>query len=335
MRVATSPTPLDAEQICQSVEAVLTAFLADKRTRPLLCVLGWYAGGGTVPARSAPVLRVAASLEMFHAFALIHDDLMDGSDRRRGRPTVHRALATLHRSRRGSAAEWLGISAAILVGDLALAWSDELPTSAALHRKQCATVLPIVHTMRTEIVYGQSLDMTTAGQPTECVAAASQIARYKTAKYTVERPLQVGAALAGGSERLLRNLSEFALPLGEAFQLRDDLLGAFGDPERTGKPVLDEVRQGKHTVLIACALQRAAPGQRRLLRELLGDPSLGDDQAARIRSVLEECGARQAVEAMIRDRHQQALDRLEQARLTPAVAVALEEVARAVQERSA
>ncbi|MEU4878551.1 polyprenyl synthetase family protein [Streptomyces sp. NPDC021608] len=351
---------LDLERIVRSVEEVLTVFVADKvsdsraeepglealldavgdfisapgkRIRPLMCVLGWYAAGGTSPVPPVSVLRVAACLEIFHAFALMHDDVMDGSDQRRGRPSLHRTLAAHHPGH--PRADRLGVNAAILAGDLVLVWSDELLTSTPMTPEQINAVLPVVYRMRREIVTGQYLDLVTTGRPTDSLSTALRIARYKTTQYTVEGPLHIGAALAGADQSLLHVLSTIASPLGEAFQLRDDLLGTFGDPHRTGKPTLDDLREGKHTALLACALRRADRAGQKLLLRTVGAADLDADTAARIQGLLEECGARQAVEDLIQERHHQALERLNHAHLPGTAAFALRDLIQAVHNRTA
>ncbi|MGW2369931.1 polyprenyl synthetase family protein [Streptomyces sp. NPDC001667] len=314
----------DAECLPAEVSRTLHDFLSagGKRIRPVLCVAGWHAGGGdqTPP----PVLQVAASLEMFHAFALIHDDVMDNSATRRGKPCVHRALTALHQAERGRVeADRLGASAAILIGDAALTWADELVHTAGLTPVQLAAVLPLVDIMRSEVMYGQYLDITATGRPTGDIGRAMRIVRYKTAKYTVERPLHIGAALAGSPRSVRDALSGYALPLGEAFQLRDDLLGVFGTPARTGKSRLDDLREGKHTALVALALCHADPRQQDTLRALLGKPDLSEHEGDRLRHLFVDTGARDAVELMIEDRRGQALRSLETAAFPPAVAATL------------
>ncbi|MGI5466656.1 polyprenyl synthetase family protein [Streptomyces sp. CA-132043] len=285
-------------------------FAGGKRLRPLLCALGWHAARGS--GDIGPLIRTAASLEMFHAFALIHDDLMDRSATRRGRPTIHRALAARFRlSRRHDDSEHLGVSAAILVGDLALAWSCELLHTAGLCPARLASVLPVIDAMRTEVMYGQYLDVLASGRPSGKTEVPLTVIRHKTAKYTCERPLHVGAIVAGARPGLLAGLSAFALPLGEAFQLRDDLLGVWGRPDRTGKPALDDMREGKHTVLIALAFQAADERQARLLRTHYGDPHLDEDNADTVRTILKATGADLAVEHMIADRYEKALTALD------------------------
>ncbi|MFJ8314192.1 MULTISPECIES: polyprenyl synthetase family protein [unclassified Streptomyces] len=207
--------------------------------------------------------------------------------------------------------------------------------TAGLSDAQLADVLPLLDAMRTEVMYGQYLDLTAAGLPTGDLEQAMAIARYKTAKYSVERPLHIGAALAGGSARLRSDLSAYALPVGEAFQLRDDLLGTFGDPDTTGKPALDDLRQGKHTALLALAWRHAAPAQRHQLNALVSHRDLDEEGAMSIRGILTATGARDAVERMISARFGRAEQALARAVLPPAVATALPELATAATARAA
>jgi geranylgeranyl diphosphate synthase, type I len=312
---------------------LLRGFLAGgKRIRPLLCVTGWYAAGGC--GDSAPVTRIAASLELCHAFALVHDDVMDGSDTRRGRPAAHRAFVTAHAGHRtGVDARQFGVSGAILLGDLALAWSDELLHTACAHPDRLAAVLPYLHRMRTEMVYGQYLDLLATGRRSGDVAAAMTIVRYKTAGYTIERPLHIGATFAGADQKLLDAMTAYAVPLGEAFQLRDDLLGIFGRPRQTGKPTVDDLRQGKCTTLVALATRAATGDQAATLDALLGNPDLDDAGCATVRGILTATGATVEVEAMIRDRCRQALAVLDSAPFRPAATATLGDLARLATER--
>lgn len=291
-------------------------FARGKRLRPLLCVIGWHVGGNGGSPFPPALLQTAASLEMFHAFALIHDDLMDRSATRRGRPTMHRAMADRHGN------QHIGNSVAILLGDLAQTWSDELLHTAGLRPRQLAAVLPLIDTMRTEVMYGQYLDIT-AGKPSPNLDLALRIARYKSGKYTVERPLQTGATLAGAGPDVHGALSEYALPAGEAFQLRDDLLGTFGAPDLTGKPNLDDLRDGKHTALVALALRNAAPEELHDLKELIGNADLDEAGAERVRRLLITTGARDEIETMITTRRATALRALDDPALPPATATTL------------
>ncbi|MET9915208.1 polyprenyl synthetase family protein [Streptomyces sp. NPDC006476] len=294
----------------QELIALLRRFLAGgKRIRSTLCTVGWHAITGHEALPPSAVLRTAASLELFHAFALIHDDVMDNSASRRGMPTIHRYLAARYADRRSpQQAECLGISGAILLGDLALAWSDELLHAAGLTPAELAGVLPIIEAMRNEVMHGQYLDVITTGRPTADTARALDIIRYKTAKYTIERPMHIGVLVGGcAAEAIRAAVSAYALPIGEAFQLRDDLLGVFGSPEQTGKSILEDLRDGKHTYLMALALRHADSDQRNLLYELLGNPELDEHGAAQIRGVLQATGAPAIVEHMISNRRRRAL----------------------------
>lgn len=268
-----------------------------KRLRPVLCCCGWQAAGG---GDLAPVVSAAASLELFHTFALIHDDVMDRSPTRRGRPTVHRTLATRVSGRPGRLdAERFGDNGAILLGDLAMVWSDELLHVGGLTSAQLAAARPVLDAMRSEVVYGQYLDLLAGTDLGSGLEAALTVVRYKTAKYTVERPLQLGAALAGGDGRVLEACSAYGVPLGEAFQLRDDVLGVFGDEEETGKPAGDDLREGKRTLLIAYARERAGDDVRTRIDALVGDPELGGAEIAFLREQIVASGALDRVEERI------------------------------------
>jgi geranylgeranyl diphosphate synthase, type I len=319
---------------------VLRAFLSSggKRIRPTLCVIGWHAAmGGTAPLPAA-VVQVAASLEMFHAFALIHDDVMDCSDTRRGQPTVHQVFASMHREAHHhdcAVSDAIGEASAILLGDLALVWSGEMLHTAELDPACLVAILPLVDLMRAEVTCGQYRDVLASRHLSGDVEAAITTIRFKTAKYTFERPLHVGARLAGDVDGLRDALTGYAIPLGEAFQLRDDVLGVFGDPQRTGKSVLDDLREGKNTVLTALAVRCASPVQLRLLEDLHGKQDLDDAGADVVRSVIIATGARAIVEDMIEARHAQALDAIESFPFSSAIRTALRNVADAAVRRAA
>lgn len=312
-----------------------------KRIRPVLSLVGWHAAGAAGTPATAYCL--AASLELFHAFALIHDDVMDRSETRRGQPTVHRAQARDYERRRpaalaghpeaAAAAERFGEGAAILIGDLALVWSDELLRTGRPTPEQMARVQPLLDEMRTEVTLGQYLDLAHTGRAGPDVDTALTVIRYKTAKYTIEHPLLLGASLAGANQPLLDALSAYALPLGEAFQLRDDLLGVFGNPALTGKPALDDLRQGKGTVLIALTLQRAGRAEADQLRRFLGCRTLTEDQADVARGIIVGVGADHAVDRMITQRYEEALAALDGASIEPSAAGALRHLADQVVRR--
>ncbi|GAA0190532.1 polyprenyl synthetase family protein [Cytobacillus oceanisediminis] len=247
-----------------------TSFVAGgKRLRAAFCRAGWLVAGGD-PDDPA-VVTASASLEWLQGSALVHDDLMDGSDTRRGNPSVHRAFEAQHRAGGQDAvgdAERFGLSTAVLLGDLMLSWADEQLRSSGLPRVPEA--LHFLDLCRSEVVAGQYLDVLAQTRPTVTVEEAMTIVRFKAASYTVERPLHIGAALAGADADLIDGLSAVALPLGQAFQLRDDVLGVFGDPAVTGKPAGDDLREGKRTVLVARATELGSDDDRALLSRLLG-----------------------------------------------------------------
>ncbi|MFD9393299.1 polyprenyl synthetase family protein [Streptomyces sp. NPDC060000] len=316
-------------QLTRLVKLLEEFLVGGKRIRPILAVLGWQATGGKNDLTA--VIRVAASLEMFHAFALIHDDIMDDSDTRRGRPTIHRILA----GKRGDdRTERSGIGGAVLLGDLAFAWSDHLLHTAGLTPAQSAAVYPILTEMRTEVMLGQYLDLRATGELTDDVEATLTVNRYKTAKYTVERPLHIGAALAGADARALAACTAYALPLGEAFQLRDDLLGVYGDVRDTGKSRLDDLRAGKNTTLVALALRAGDAAQRSRLRTLIGDPGLDETGAEEVRAIFAATGARDAVERMIDDRYRRALGVLDSAPFTTDAVTALKHLSATATRRN-
>ncbi|MFC4150452.1 polyprenyl synthetase family protein [Micromonospora mangrovi] len=305
----------------EAVLAVLHRFVltGGKRLRPLFCYWGWR---GTGAPDGGPIMVAAAALELFHAFALIHDDILDRSDHRRGEPSVHRLFAELHaRSSWRGDPEAYGRNSALICGDLCAIWSDRMFHDCGLPAAQLRRGHALFALMRAEVIAGEYLDVLAGtataeghGSTTDgAVGTALTVIRMKSARYTVTRPLQIGAALAGADRAVLRALAEFGDPLGDAFQLRDDLLGVFGDPAVTGKSNLDDLREGKPTVLLALARAAADPAQSARLRDLVGDPALDAAAAAELRQVIEATGARRRIERMIRVRAEvarAALDRL-------------------------
>jgi geranylgeranyl diphosphate synthase, type I len=302
-----------------------------KRTRPTLCHLGWRSGGG---GESAGIIRVAAALEMFHAFALIHDDVMDESDTRRARPTVHVSLAQRHRQLGWHGQpERFGRNAAILLGDICLSWADELFHSSMLPREQVQPALHLFHRMRSEVLLGQYLDIRGEARIAS-VAECFQILRLKSARYTVERPLQIGAALAGAGPAILDGLSGYGIALGEAFQLRDDVLGVFGNDAVTGKSAMTDLRDGKSTVLIALTRQAASAAQSAVIDRRYGDPRLDTAGAAALRQIIVETGSLRRVEEMIDQRTEDAVGALEAGFIADDVRAALIELARRLCRRT-
>jgi len=291
------------DELTPLVAAVSALLQGGKRLRAAFLYWGYRAGGGP---DSEAVIKAATAMELFQAAALLHDDVMDDSDTRRGMPAAHRRLADEH-----AAAGWagdsdrFGVAGAILGGDLCLIWSDGLFASSGLPAAELSRARPIFDRMRTQLMGGQFLDvlesvrswdeLTTSQQ----IARARRVIRYKSAKYTIEHPLLIGAAAADVSATGRDALSAYGLDLGEAFQLRDDLLGVFGDPARTGKPAGDALREGKRTVLVAATLDEASPSTVALFDKLLGAPDLDEAGVAELCAAITASGAPERVEQMI------------------------------------
>ena len=290
-----------------------------KRLRPAFCHWSFVGAGGD-PA-DPRVADAGAALELLHTFALVHDDVMDGSDARRGERSTHRRFIDRHQERGWrSESRRFGEGAAILVGDLAFVYADLLlgRVDDDAHR--------IFDELRVELCIGQYLDLVGTSSGSNDAEQAARIQRYKSGKYTVERPLHLGAALAGRLGELAGPLSEVGLPLGGAFQLRDDLLGVFGDAEVTGKPVGDDLLEGKLTPLIAVAARRVEDAGAELLARI-GHAGLGPDEIDALQALLVDCGARDEVESMIASLGDEALAALSLVPITDEARDALGELA--------
>lgn len=298
-----------------------------KRIRPTFCHWGTVASGGD--GDDPRVVDAGAALELLQAFALIHDDVMDGSAVRRGRRTAHLTFGDHHRAAawRGEARRY-GEGVAILIGDLAHVYADLLIHDAPGEARG------VWNTLRIELNAGQYLDLHGTARGESDPTRTSRIARYKSGKYTVERPLHLGAAIGGGLDRLGPMLSAYGEPLGEAFQLRDDLLGAFGETAQTGKPVGDDLREGKPTTLLAEGLRRADASAREVL-DAAGDASLDAAGVARIQQVLVDVGARAAIEDRVDALAREATGALDADLVDAEVVTALEELAWYVAHRDA
>jgi geranylgeranyl diphosphate synthase type I len=319
-----------------------------KRFRAQFCYWGWRAaGGGSGPDSRAgldAVVGVASGLELFHAAALVHDDIIDHSDTRRGGPAAHRRFEQLHRSGdwRGDAAAF-GEASAVLLGDLLLGWSDELILDSLLALPALGSARAArreFDRMRTEVTAGQYLDvLEELAWPTvpesHALERAHRVITYKSAKYSVEAPLTIGAAMAGGSVDRVQALRDFGLPLGIAYQLRDDLLGVFGDAAVTGKPSGDDLREGKRTVLVALTRESVSAHERERIDGMLGNPALTDEQIRSLQDAVRASGAVEATERLIADNVSAALAALTAAPLEPAAAERLAELAHTVTTRAA
>lgn len=325
--------------------AELTAALEEfvlrggKRVRPAFAYWGWRAVIEPEDSPAGPgVLRLFAALELLQACALIHDDVIDDSDTRRGLPTVHRLFTERHRQRDWHGpAEQFGLSAAILLGDLALAWADDIVATADLTADAHLRVHRVWGHIRTEVLGGQYLDIVAEASGAQTVASAMNVNTYKTASYTVSRPLQLGAAAAADRPDVQEIFHRIGNDLGVAFQLRDDVLGVYGDPAVTGKPSGDDLRSGKRTVLVAEALELADktdPAAAALLRNTIGT-ELTDDQVHELRLAIEAVGALSAVEDHIELLTGRALEMLDAAAVHDQAKAGLAELARLAANRSA
>jgi geranylgeranyl diphosphate synthase, type I len=314
------------------MDAIGDLLRGGKRLRAAFCYWGWRGAGGP---ENEGALEVAASLEMFQAAALIHDDIMDSSDTRRGMPAVHRRFAALHRGNGWlGSPESFGVAGAVLAGDLCLSWCDEMYAGAGLSAAQLQRGRPVFDRMRTELMCGQYLDMLEQVRAETSVAQARHVIRYKSANYTVAQPLLIGGAMAEAPGALFAAYDAFGLALGEAFQLRDDVLGVFGDPAETGKPAGDDLREGKRTVLVAATLQSASPAQAAALRRSLGDPHLDIAGVERLRAVILETGGLEFAERLIAEQCEAALAVLASADVEPAAREVLEQLVVAATSRT-
>ena len=319
---------LDPE-LAQPVDEIRRLVMSGgKRLRPAFCHWGYVgAGGGT---HDQADIDAGAAFELMHAFALFHDDVMDDADTRRGQPTTH-AVASADHAERGWAGESrrFGEGVAILVGDLAFVYADLLLEGAPLEAMQ------VWNELRVELNIGQYLDILGSVQSVRDVTRAERICRYKSGKYTVERPLHLGAVLAAPdrADEFLPALSAYGLPLGDAFQMRDDVMGAFGDAAVTGKPVGGDLIEGKPTPLLARAVERADADQRAVL-DLVGQPGLDEHAVAHIQQVIVDTGALDALEAHITELTESAVAALETAPITDTARSELVELAEYVSWRT-
>ena len=303
-----------ADDLLPVGEAIKDFLEGGKRLRPRFAITAYQACGGT---DIGTAIKAVTSLEFLHACALIHDDVMDGSETRRGKPAVHHQFANFHRQEQFHGnSESFGLSSAILLGDLCLVWADQSLHSAGLTTEQILHVQPIYDEMRAELMAGQYLDVLEQAIGASNLERSLRVARYKSGKYSVERPLHFGSAMAKSDSETLRVFSDFGLPLGEAFQLRDDILGVFGDPTITGKPAGDDLREGKRTVLMAETFARASQIQTQSILRHFGDPHLSSEGISVLREIISSTGALAAVEKRIETNAGKAQEVISSSRLT-------------------
>ncbi|MCI9857294.1 polyprenyl synthetase family protein [Microbacterium proteolyticum] len=328
----------EAEMLTRSGAAALRG---GKRLRARFCLTGWGAVRPSPAGFDDAALAVATSLEIFHAAALVHDDLVDNSDTRRGQPAAHRALQSAHRNAGWTGdSDTFGRSGAILLGDLLVAWSDDLleeglrdsPTADATRRAYAQ--------MRRDVTIGQFLDVAEESaytvHPDDTHAErALRVASYKSARYSIQQPLQIGAALGGAAHAQSDALGRFGHDVGMAFQLRDDVLGVFGDSAVTGKPVGDDLREGKRTVLVAYAREAVSPQERQAIDQRLGDPALDAEQIGILQRTIVDSGALARTEELITHYARRADLALAEAPLRTDAVDELRTLARAATDRAA
>lgn len=301
-----------------------------KRLRPAFCYLSFVGVGGD--ENSKQLLDTQAALELLHASALLHDDIIDGSSTRRSEPTSHTRYITKHvDSKWAGEARRFGEGAAILIGDLAFVYADRLMTGVN------SITAKIWNEMRIEVNIGQYLDLLGSAQRERDLTKAERVCRYKSGKYTIERPLHLGASLAAPEQAdvLLEQLSSFGLPLGDAFQMRDDVLGAFGDDSAslTGKPIGDDLREGKPTPLLAMAHNLATTSQREVLNKV-GDPQMSQQDLAKVQQVIVDTGALVALETKIALLVEQAVEAISKSSLNKTAIKQLTELAEFIAARN-
>jgi geranylgeranyl diphosphate synthase type I len=341
-----------SDDLAPLVDYTQSLLQGGKRFRALFCYWSWVGHLPVSPGQSTQqkalsaeaMVGIAASLEMFHAAALVHDDLLDQSDTRRGQPAVHKRFEALHSSSGWAGSdERFGVAGSVLVGDLMLGWSSEIFGTALLNAPSfevSAACRDEFSRMRVEVMAGQYLDIVEENAAVTrsvegAVGRANKVILYKSAKYSIEAPLLIGAAFAGANPDQLRQLSEFGVPLGMAFQLRDDVLGVFGDPSVTGKPAGDDLREGKRTVLVGYTRASLSNSVGKLFDEMLSSRELTDEQVGFLQQTIIGSGALEKVERTISELAEQAMAALNRIPLEPQAMAHLKTMAEKVINRQA
>jgi geranylgeranyl diphosphate synthase type I len=321
---------LDGVRIDAAGDILVQFVSGGKCLRSTFVYLGWLCGA---PPDDA-ALRAAASFELLHAFALLQDDVMDGSDERRGRPSAHRQFGQWHRERglSGSSRRF-GESAAILLGDLCLIWAEQMLRESGVEPRRLQRAWPRYDAMRTELAVGQFADLTNDARQKPGLEVVLDVARRKSGNYTVRRPLEIGAAMGECDQRTLSQLGRYGAVVGEAFQLRDDVLGVFGSPAVTGKPSAGDLLERKATSVVVAAHQLADAPARRELVELANRETLDDIAIDRWKALIVETGAVQLIEQMIGDRVASAREHVSDLPIDEPVRTALAEMAAVCTDR--
>jgi geranylgeranyl diphosphate synthase, type I len=314
---------------------LLTGFVSrGKFVRSTFTYLGWLSAAcdwdaaPSMAAQSDAAVRAAASTELVHAFALLQDDVMDRSALRRGQPAAHLRLAEWHRAQGlDGSAQHFGESAAVLLADLCLVWAEQLFRDSGLPSAVLARGWPRYDTLRGELAVGQFADLVNDARGDPTLDEVLDVTRRKSGNYTVRRPLELGAALAGAGEPVLAVLGQYGELVGEAFQLRDDVLGVFGQPDVTGKPSGGDLLEHKATSLVVLAVDLASPVQDAELSRLAQREELDAGDVDRWRQLIIDTGATVRIEQMISDRVTTACAALGHGGLSPFVRDTLTDLA--------
>lgn len=303
-----------------------------KRMRAALVELGWLATG----SRATPkILLPAVAVELLHSYLLVHDDIIDASDLRRGQPTVHRLLERRFGRRyrlSKRTAEDLGQSLAIIAGDLNASYADRALLTADFPADRLVPALAALHQRLDQTIVGQIVDILL---PHERAAERDVFLthRLKTAGYSFHLPLQIGMILGGATRRQLAAVAGFAVPVGVAFQIQDDVLDVFGDPKRLGKPVTSDIQEGKQTLLIVYARALGTPRQRQRLHALVGKRRLTAAEFVEVKTILRRSGALAKTERTAKRLVSRGLRSLSSMSVSTRAARLLGDVARSVVDR--
>lgn len=258
-----------------------------KRIRPILVYFGYLAAGGK---RKKEILDTSIFIELLHNYILMHDDIIDRDEFRRGKPTIHCKYQALYK-KISKDFEHLGISAGIVAGDVTSSFGYEILAKSRFPQPLKIKAINRLNQMLTDVFSGEVLDVFLGIEKKLSQNEIFKILEYKTAKYTIEGPLHLGAILAGGNKKVLKKLSDYAIPLGIAFQIQDDILGTFGDEKKLGKPVGSDLKEGKQTLLILKARKLANKSERKIINQALGNPNLTKNQLEKVRKIIIKTGS--------------------------------------------
>jgi len=304
-----------------------------KRIRPSLMILGYAGSKGVVDSR---IVKASISIELVHSYLLMHDDVMDRDELRRNRPTVWKVFKDLHDELYGPEdSTHYGYSMAIIAGDLAAAYAVQALLQSGFEYDVVIKVIELMQDIIEKTGHGQILDMTLEKEPLSAIKEEDvlEVHKLKTAIYTIEGPLKMGGILARADRALLDVYSKYAIPVGIAFQLQDDILGVFGDETVVGKPVDSDIKEGKRTLLVVKAWERATPDQRKVLERTLGNRAASKDDVEAVREIIRSTGALEYVKSLALKFANEGISVIEDADMSSDVKEVLGDLARMVVER--